>query len=343
MQSSCMGPGVKLKSWAIAALHVTIAGAILSCQSRPSPHCSTLRLLEGGRAPLLPCSRSAPWQGSSNPKQVCAPALQRLLSCPPPPPPPPPATTQPPPLQPCPDTHACYPCCAVWASRQAYKCSGRSSQQAVQLSSCTAEQLPAEMEDESLPLSQLANEAFNPTAPHDFSNEGPVAGARHGPTDFAGLATSLTGSGSGNAANGSDAAAAAAGPGPGPGSAAQRRLGKGGKLFNVRGWMWLLSGFVLLFTCAAQRCLRSTSAAPTQRSLPSMLMLPASQDPIHGAFRLDPASTLMFDTRQFQRLRRLKQVGRWGWCTECSWRALTAVSRVVNSPVCSSGCAAAGR
>ena len=32
-------------------------------------------------------------------------------------------------------------------------------------------------------------------------------------------------------------------------------------------------------------------------------------DPIHGAYRLDPASTLIFDTRQFQRLRRLKQLG----------------------------------
>ena len=31
------------------------------------------------------------------------------------------------------------------------------------------------------------------------------------------------------------------------------------------------------------------------------------QDPIHGAFRLDPAATLIFDSRQFQRLRRLKQ------------------------------------
>lgn len=32
-----------------------------------------------------------------------------------------------------------------------------------------------------------------------------------------------------------------------------------------------------------------------------------TQDPIHGAFRLDPAATLIFDSRQFQRLRRLKQ------------------------------------
>jgi HD superfamily phosphohydrolase len=32
-------------------------------------------------------------------------------------------------------------------------------------------------------------------------------------------------------------------------------------------------------------------------------------DPIHGAYRLDPACTLIFDTREFQRLRRLKQLG----------------------------------
>ncbi|EFN52480.1 hypothetical protein CHLNCDRAFT_26697, partial [Chlorella variabilis] len=32
-------------------------------------------------------------------------------------------------------------------------------------------------------------------------------------------------------------------------------------------------------------------------------------DPVHGSFRLDPVSTLIFDTRQFQRLRRLKQLG----------------------------------
>ncbi|PRW20466.1 lysine--tRNA ligase isoform X2 isoform A [Chlorella sorokiniana] len=120
------------------------------------------------------------------------------------------------------------------------------------------------MDDESVPLSQLANEVFNPIAPHDYSNEGPLAGQGHGPTDFTGLAASLAGSGGGDATNGSDAAAAAAAPGPGPGSSVQRQLSKSGKLFN---------------------------------------------DPIHGAFRLDPASTLIFDTRQFQRLRRLKQLG----------------------------------
>lgn len=32
-------------------------------------------------------------------------------------------------------------------------------------------------------------------------------------------------------------------------------------------------------------------------------------DPIHGAYRLSPESKLIFDTRQFQRLRRLKQLG----------------------------------
>lgn len=88
------------------------------------------------------------------------------------------------------------------------------------------------MDDESVPLSQLANEAFNPIAPHDYSNEGPLAGQVHGPTDFAGLAASLAGSD--DAANGSDAAAAAAAAaGPGPSSAAQQRLSKSGKLFNV--------------------------------------------------------------------------------------------------------------
>ncbi len=30
---------------------------------------------------------------------------------------------------------------------------------------------------------------------------------------------------------------------------------------------------------------------------------------MHDAFRLDPISALIFDTRQFQRLRRLKQLG----------------------------------
>ena len=33
------------------------------------------------------------------------------------------------------------------------------------------------------------------------------------------------------------------------------------------------------------------------------------QDPIHGCFRLDPVSSLIFDSRPFQRLRRLKQLG----------------------------------
>lgn len=33
------------------------------------------------------------------------------------------------------------------------------------------------------------------------------------------------------------------------------------------------------------------------------------QDPIHGTFRLDPLCTPIFDTKQFQRLRRLKQLG----------------------------------
>lgn len=32
-------------------------------------------------------------------------------------------------------------------------------------------------------------------------------------------------------------------------------------------------------------------------------------DPIHGTFRLDGECKIIFDTRQFQRLRRLKQLG----------------------------------
>lgn len=83
------------------------------------------------------------------------------------------------------------------------------------------------MDDESIPLSQLANEAFNPTAPRDLSNDGGAARAA-GPTDFSGLAAHLACNGTG-----------AGGAGPGPGSAAvgaagEARLGKSGKLFQAR-------------------------------------------------------------------------------------------------------------
>lgn len=119
------------------------------------------------------------------------------------------------------------------------------------------------MDDDPIPLSQIANEAFNPVAPHsytqDYTNEGAAGGAAGQPTDFSGLAESLV------AANGGQL-----GAGPGPGSASAARPTKAGKLF---------------------------------------------QDPIHGAFRLDGLCTLIFDTRQFQRLRRLKQVG-----TGAGWR-----------------------
>ncbi|KAL4422624.1 hypothetical protein ABPG75_008821 [Micractinium tetrahymenae] len=115
------------------------------------------------------------------------------------------------------------------------------------------------MDDDLIPLSQLANEAFNPVSAAHLnggSNVGP--GAPAGPTDFSGLGDSLRQGGSG-AADAADAA------GPGPCSAAAAaQAGKGGKLF---------------------------------------------QDPIHGCFRLDPLCTPIFDSRQFQRLRRLKQLG----------------------------------
>lgn len=110
------------------------------------------------------------------------------------------------------------------------------------------------MDDDIIPLSQLANEAFNPVAAAHLnggSNLGP--GAAAGPTDFRDLCDSLRPSGSCEAA------------GPGPGSAAAAaRASKSGKLF---------------------------------------------QDPVHGTFRLDPLCTPIFDSRQFQRLRRLKQLG----------------------------------
>lgn len=67
--------------------------------------------------------------------------------------------------------------------------------------------------------------------------------------------------------------------------------------------------------CAQQRLpVQHASPPPT---LPSPLPRPTSprppptqpQDPIHGTFRLDPVCTPIFDSRQFQRLRRLKQLG----------------------------------
>ena len=96
------------------------------------------------------------------------------------------------------------------------------------------------MDDESIPLSQLANEAFNPTAPHDLSLDASVAapalpGAPVGPTDFRGLAASLVNGQGGNGGGAVDDA----GPGPGSGrtaaAAAAGRLSKSGKLFQVGG------------------------------------------------------------------------------------------------------------
>lgn len=79
------------------------------------------------------------------------------------------------------------------------------------------------MDDESIPLSQLANEAFNPTAPHCLdasASASALPGVAVGPTDFRGLAASL--------ANGADGA----GPGPGSGRAPPARIGKSGKLLQ---------------------------------------------------------------------------------------------------------------
>lgn len=77
--------------------------------------------------------------------------------------------------------------------------------------------------DDPIPLSQLANDAFNPIAPHDLSNEGFPAG-------FPGVAARLAVPNSNGVAA---VEAAAEGAGPGPASAAQRPP-KGGKLFQVR-------------------------------------------------------------------------------------------------------------
>jgi HD superfamily phosphohydrolase len=38
-------------------------------------------------------------------------------------------------------------------------------------------------------------------------------------------------------------------------------------------------------------------------------LLQVINDPIHGTFRLDPVTIDIVDSRQFQRLRRLKQLG----------------------------------
>jgi hypothetical protein len=136
-------------------------------------------------------------------------------------------------------------------------------------------------DDDGVPLSQLANEAFSTVLPHTTK-----PGTARGPTDFSGLGAALTGGGgaalvangvasgagpgSTAAANGtgpgpgSDAAANGAGPGPGSDAAGARRPKVHGKLF---------------------------------------------QDPVHDAYRLDPLCALIFDTRQFQRLRNLKQLG----------------------------------
>ena len=42
-------------------------------------------------------------------------------------------------------------------------------------------------------------------------------------------------------------------------------------------------------------------------------------DPIHGHIELDPLCVMMIDTPQFQRLRRLKQLGLSGPSCQCVW------------------------
>jgi len=103
-------------------------------------------------------------------------------------------------------------------------------------------------DDTSIPVSQLANEAFdaNPTLPH-------------GPTSYAGAFPG----------------AAAAAP---PNGAICETPSAVGKLEIFADHNAVRHGKLI-------------------------------NDPIHGTYRLDPASTLIFDTRQFQRLRRLKQLG----------------------------------
>ena len=78
------------------------------------------------------------------------------------------------------------------------------------------------MYDDSIPLSQLANQAFNPVVPYDASILGGGAGGAGGgaPTDFSGLGASL--------------AAAAAGTGAPTGMQPPHPLFfKRGKLFQV--------------------------------------------------------------------------------------------------------------
>lgn len=65
-------------------------------------------------------------------------------------------------------------------------------------------------------------------------------------------------------------------------------------------------------TASCSRCGRSAALPlpPFPLAACSLtLALFSLQDPIHDAFRLGPACQLIFDTRQFQRLRRLKQLG----------------------------------
>lgn len=102
------------------------------------------------------------------------------------------------------------------------------------------------MDDDIIPLSQLANEAFNPVAAAHLnggSNLGP--GAAAGPTDFRDLCDSLRPSGSCEAA------------GPGPGSAAAAaRASKSGKLFQVGfqdGWGGLQADMCAHRPCAGRQ------------------------------------------------------------------------------------------
>jgi hypothetical protein len=104
------------------------------------------------------------------------------------------------------------------------------------------------MEEDTIPLSQLANDAFNPVRPH----QAPVAIG--GATDFAGLTASLNGGG--NRA----ASVEAAGPGPSSIAAAQQQQTKHGKLFQVRG-RWLGDP-------PCHRLLRLSTAAAPASALP---------------------------------------------------------------------------
>lgn len=124
------------------------------------------------------------------------------------------------------------------------------------------------MDEEPIPLSQLANDAFNPVV--DFSNEGqPLATGAGAPIDYSGLVASLT-----NGSNGTDEA----GPGcsgvagPGPGSIQETgRYTKSGKLFQVEGggggevggWKLCVDFWLLPGSCAAVRVISKADRGPS--------------------------------------------------------------------------------